>query len=107
MINALQLSLNSVNGTQRKIIIAPVLQKSEEGLKNTGTYKIYKDAFGDESSLFTEPLERDETRNDLPDNMNPDYLGKIVIDAQSNWTYSGDLLSPDEQKQAVTQILKP
>ena len=106
MINPLQLSLISNDGTKRNIIIEPVLEKQENGLGNTGVFKIYKDAFGDESTLFTEPLEIEETGSELPDANNPDYLGKIIIDEQANWTYKGDLLSLDEQKQAVTYILK-
>ena len=106
MTNPIQLSLTSADGTKRNIIIEPVLEKDTNGLHPTGTYKIYKDAFGDESTLFTEPLETAAPNNDLPDNLNPDYLGKIVFDNLSNWIYHGDLLSLDEQKQAATYILK-
>lgn len=106
MINPLQLALIRIDGTKRNIIIEPILEKQENGLGNTGVFKIYKDAFGDESTLFTEPLEIDDAGNELPDADNPDYLGKIIIDEQANWSYKGDLLSLDEQKQAATYILK-
>ena len=106
MINPLQLSLINSDGSKRYIIIEPILEKHDKSLRNTGTYKIYKDAFGEESALFTEPLETTEPNTDLPDHLNPDYLGKIVFDGQSNWTYTGDLLSLEEQKQAAVYILK-
>ena len=106
MINPLQLSLVKDDCTKRNIIIEPILEKGDKGLHSTGTYKLYKDAIGDESVLFTEPLEATELNNDLPDNMNPDYLGRLEFDSQSNWTYTGDLLSLDEQKQAAVYILR-
>ncbi|MEO6631984.1 MAG: hypothetical protein ABIN13_09695 [Mucilaginibacter sp.] len=107
MTNPLQLSLVKEDGTKRNIIIEPVLEKNgNKGLHNTGTYRIYKDAFGDESTLFTEPLETTEPNTRIPDNLNPDYLGEMVFDTVSNWTYHGDLLSLDEQKQAATYILR-
>lgn len=107
MTNPLQLSLVKEDGTKRNIIIEPVLEKNgKKGLHNTGTYRIYKDAFGDESTLFTEPLETIEPNIRIPDNINPDYLGEIVFDGQSRWAYHGDLLSLDEQKQAATYILR-
>jgi len=107
MTNPQQLSLVKEDGTKRNIIIEPVLEKNgKKGLQNTGTYRIYKDAFGDESALFTEPLETTEPNTRMADSINPDYLGEIVFDGQSNWAYHGDLLSLDEQKQAATYILR-
>ena len=106
MINPLQLSLTKDDGTKRNVIIEPVLEKGDKGLRNTGTYRIYKDAIGDESALFTEPLETTTPNNLLPDYQNPDYLGQIEFDTQSNWTYTGDLLSVEEQKEAAVYILK-
>jgi len=106
MINPIQLSLTQPNGASRKVIIEPVLEKNaENGLKATGVYKIYKDAFGDESTLFTEPLEIDETNSDLPDESNPDYLGKIILTDNPQWQYTGDLLNSKEQEQVVKYIL--
>lgn len=106
MTNPLQLSLTANDGTKRNIIIEPVLEKDKKGLHPNGSYKIFKDAFGDESTLFTEPLETVTPNNDMPDSLNPDYLGEIIFDTLSNWTYNGDLLSLDEQKQAATYIMK-
>ncbi|MCR8559772.1 hypothetical protein KXD93_19130 [Mucilaginibacter sp. BJC16-A38] len=106
MTNPLQLSLVKEDGTKRYIIIEPILEKYEKGLRNTGTYKLFKDGFGEESTLFTEPLETTDPNTDLADNLNPDYLGKITFDGQSHWHYSDGLLSLDEQKQAATCILK-
>ncbi|MGZ3871286.1 MAG: hypothetical protein ACXVJD_00125, partial [Mucilaginibacter sp.] len=67
MINPLQLSLISNDGTKRNIIIEPILERQENGLGNTGVFKIYKDAFGDESTLFTESLEIEEAGSELAD----------------------------------------
>jgi len=107
MTNPLQLSLVKEDGTKRNIIIEPILERNDKkGLQNTGAYRIYKDAFGDESTLFTEPLETIQRNTRIPDNINPDYLGVIIFDGQSNWAYHGDLLSLDEQKQAATYILR-
>ena len=106
MTNPLQLALTTSDGSKRNIIIEPVLEKDKEGLKPTGAYKIFKDAFGDESTLFTESLETAAPNDDLDDSINPDYLGKIIFDKQSGWIYQGDLLSLDEQKQAATYIMK-
>jgi hypothetical protein len=107
MINPLQLSLVKEDGTKRNIIIEPVLEKNgQKGFRNTGTYRIYKDGDSNESTLFTEPLETTEPNTRMPDNINPDYLGIIVFDTQSNWSYHGDLLSIDEQKQAATCVMK-
>lgn len=107
MINPLQLSLIKEDGTKRNVIIEPVLERNgDNGLRNTGTYRIYKDAFGDESTLFTEPLEAIAPNTGIANNVNPDYLGEIIFDTQANWTYQGDLLSLDEQKQAATYILR-
>jgi len=104
MINAAQLSIIQPDGSLRKIIIEPVLKKGDKGLQNTGVYKIYKDAFGDESTLFTEPLELEEINNDLPDENNPDYLGKITVINSVEWQYKGDLLSTAEQLQVLKRI---
>jgi len=104
MINPAQLSITKPDHTARKVIIEPILQKEAESLKTTGLYKLYKDAIGDETVLFTEPREIDENNNDLPDNDNPDYLGKIKILNSVEWEYEGDLLSETEQLQVVKYI---
>jgi len=106
MTNPLQLSLTTHDGSKRNIIIEPILEKGEKGLHPTGTYKIFKDAFGDESHLFTEPLETVLPNNNVPDYLNPDYLGEIIFDGLSHWAYHGDILSFDEQKQAASYIMK-
>ncbi|HVW97720.1 MAG TPA: hypothetical protein VHA56_17225 [Mucilaginibacter sp.] len=106
MTDPLQLSLNRHDGTTRRVIIEPVLQRDETGLYNTGVYKIFKDALGDESALFTEPLEKNKTNNDLPDDSNPDYLGELIFDGLSHWRYHGELLTLNEQKQVATYIMR-
>ncbi len=104
MINPLQVSLNDADDSKRHIIVEPVLKKQGNSLIDTGVYKLYKDGFGEESVLFTEPLEIEEQNTDLADNMNPDYLGKITLDTQNSWKYEGDLLSAAEQEELISRI---
>lgn len=106
MTNPLQLSLTASDGSKRNIIIEPILEKDSKGLHPTGTYRLFKDAFGDESHLFTEPLEAGAPANSLPDHLNPDYLGEIIFDGLSHWSYRGGFLSVDEQKQTANYIMK-
>ena len=105
MINPAQISLTQPDGSARHVIIEPILEKAGgEQLRDTGVYKIYKDAFGDESKLFTEPKEIDEKNNDLPDDQNPDFLGKITLKG-SDWICECELLSQSEMQEVVTFIL--
>ena len=106
MINPIQLSLKKADGSRRNIIIEPILKKDDDNLHETGIYKLYKDAFGEESALFTEPLETGEANDDLPDKNNPDFLGRFIIDPDMNWKYEGDLLSEEEQQQVLAHIKK-
>jgi hypothetical protein len=101
MINPVQLAITQPDGTLRRIIIEPVLHKTGEELHGTSVYKIYKDAFGDETELFTEPLESEEQASALPDESNPDYLGKI---SGVELTYEGEVLSEDEQAEVKAYI---
>jgi hypothetical protein len=105
MIKPAQLTLTKNDGTTRNIIIEPILVEHNKALRDTRTYKIFKDAFGEESALFTEPLEIDEQNDDLANSINPDFLGKIIVKDISDWNYEGDLLSAAEQKQAAKYIL--
>lgn len=105
MISPVQLSITIPDGTSRKLIIEPMLTKLDNGtLQATGVYKLYKDAFGDETTLFTEPLEINETGSPLPDEQNPDYLGKLTINNSVEWDYEEDLLNNEEQLQVVKYI---
>ena len=105
MINPVQTSITQPDGTDRFLIIEPILEKDDDGrLKATGTYKIYKDAFGDETHLFTEPAELTAENNELPDAANPDYLGTLRIFDSGNMAYAGDLLSLQEQRELVNII---
>lgn len=71
MINTVQTMIPQQDGSDRYVIIEPVLIKDSVGAWGTnGEYKIYKDAFGDETRLFTEPLERDAPWDELPDEQN-------------------------------------
>jgi hypothetical protein len=96
-----QISIVQPDDSSRKIIVAPVLVSHGSELIDTGVYKIYKDAFGDETVLITEPRETGEN-TDLADAANPDYLGKITLTDRGQWNYEGDILSNDEQLQVIT-----
>jgi len=98
MINPVQTTIPLEDGSDRYVIIEPVLEKEgEHGLRSTGVYKIYKDGFGDETHLFTEPLEIDEINDELPDEANPDYLGKLVFQDGQLQYFEGNVLSFAEQ----------
>jgi hypothetical protein len=98
MINPVQTSIPQPDGSDRYVIIEPILEKDgEHGLRSTGVFKIYKDGFGDETHLFTEPMESDAPADDLPDEQNPDYLGKFLFEGGSVQHFEGEVLSVAEQ----------
>ncbi|MDB5135258.1 MAG: hypothetical protein JWP37_1861 [Mucilaginibacter sp.] len=104
MVNPVILNIDLPDGSKRNLIIEPVLERSADGIKNTGIYKLYKSAIDNQSTLFTEKQEIDEINNDIPDEINPDYLGNITIDNHGKWIYKGDLLSHNEQRQLAEYI---
>lgn len=98
MINPVQTSIPRPDGSDRYVIIEPILEKEgEHGLRSTGVFKIYKDAFGDETHLYTEPAELEDVQDELPDEQNPDYLGKFVFEGGSVQHFEGQVLSIAEQ----------
>ena len=98
MINPVQTTIPQPDGSDRYVIVEPVLVKDSAGAwGTTGRYKIYKDAFGDETQLFTEPLEKDGPADDLPDEQNPDYLGTFVFEDGQVSHFEGAVLSLAEQ----------
>jgi hypothetical protein len=104
MTNPVQTHIPLDDGSDRYVVIVPALHKDAKGtLHPTGLFKIYKDAFGDETHLFTEPAENEGQADDLPDDRNPDYLGKIRLSA-TEWIYEGSLLSHHEQVALVEFI---
>ena len=104
MINPVQTSIPQQDGGERYVIIEPALHKDAQGqLRPTGLFKIYKDAFGDETHLFTEPAESEQQAGGLADEQNPDYLGEIKLSA-TEWKYEGSLLSYYEQVLLVEYI---
>lgn len=98
MINPVQTTIPQPDGSDRYVIIEPILEKEgEHGLRSTGVFKIYKDTFGDETHLFTEPMESDGPADDLPDEQNPDYLGKFIFENGAVQHFEGQVLSVAEQ----------
>ena len=104
MTNPAQLQITKPDGTFRYLIVEPVIQKTDATITGTGVFKIYKDAYGEESALFTEPLEIGKSENTLPDANNPDYLGTIVFEGELKWHYEGDLLDRGELAQLAEYI---
>ncbi len=98
------------NGTQRNIIIEPVLhQSANHELNSTGLYKLYKGGADGEAILFEVQEiapEIGESKPLLDDKKNPDYLGQIQFegDVTSKWHYSEGTLSDYEQQQVVDFI---
>src|ERR1700749_2113564 len=104
MLTPAQISIVQPDESLRKIIVEPVLERHDHELVDTGVYKIYKDAFGDETTLITEPRESGEN-DDIADKNNPDYLGKITLIDGSLWNYEGDILSATEQLQVARFLI--
>ena len=78
--NPVQRSIPQADGSNLQVIIELILEKDgKQGLRSNGVFKAYYDALGDETHLFIEPAESDEPANDLPDEHNPDHLGKFVF----------------------------
>lgn len=98
MINPVQTTIPQADGSDRQVIIEPILEKDgERGLHSNGVYKVYKDAFGDETHLFTEPAENGGPADDQPDEENPDYLGKFRFENGTVQHFEGQVLSLAEQ----------
>ena len=104
MINPIQTHIPLADGGDRYVIIEPALHKGNDGkLYPTGLFKIYKDAFGDETHLFTESAERNGKADNLADDQNPDYLGKFQL-SETEWKFEGSILSYREQVALVEFI---
>jgi hypothetical protein len=103
MLNPVTIKLMKDDGTERAILIEPLLDKQASGLVNTGVYKIYKS--DDDETFFTEPLLISTITPTRDDSSNPDYLGDLIFSAdKANWNYNGDLLSLTEQQQVADYI---
>ncbi|GAA4328987.1 hypothetical protein GCM10023149_33340 [Mucilaginibacter gynuensis] len=98
MMHPVQTSIPQVDGSDRYVVIEPVLERDgDNGLRSTGVFKIYKDAFGDEPHLFTEPAESDGPADELPDEDKPDYPGKFLFENGRVQHFEGQVLSVAEQ----------
>ncbi len=104
MLNPVTIKLLKDDGTERAVLIEPVLVKKNGGPTNTGVYKIYKT--DDDETFFTEPLLIDTHAPTRDDSNNPDYLGDFMLSANdTDWNYNGDLLSLNEQRQVADYII--
>ena len=110
MIHTVNHSVTGDNGTQRNIIIEPVLhQSAQHQLNGTGLYKLYKGGDEGEVTLFEIQAIAPEIGESAPlldDKKNPDYLGQIQFNGDTNsaWDYSEGVLSSYEQQQVVEFI---
>lgn len=105
MDSPVQTSITLPDGGMRSIIIEPVLKKeNDQELHSLAVYKLFTDVYHDELFLFTELRERAHLNEDLHDETNPDYLGKIMISRQGRQAYEGDKLSVAEVQQLCAFI---
>ena len=103
MLNPATIKLMKDDGTERVVLIEPLLDKQATGLTNTGVYKIYKS--DDDETFFTEPLLIDTNAPTRDDSSNPDYLGDLIFSLDNTgWNYIGDLLTISEQQQVANYI---
>jgi len=91
------------DGSVRKIIAVPFDKQSDE--QTSRTFKLYKDALDDNTTLFTDDSMQGALNNDISDDENPDYLGSININQAGEWQYNGDVLSDGEQQQIAEHLL--
>ena len=104
MIGAQILEIRTNDHSKQMIIIEPVLERLGNGEAATGSYKIYKSYIYNRSELFSgKPLIKYKN-DDLPDEQNPDYLGKFTIGATGEWHYLGNLLNEEEQLQLAQHV---
>ncbi len=100
MDSPVQTTLSLPDGGLRSIIIEPILKKeSEEEQHLSAIYKLFTDVYHDDIFLFTELRERAHLNDDLHDEQNPDYLGKLVVDLNGKQSYIGNKLTEAEAKQ--------
>lgn len=98
MINPVQTTIPQADGSDRYVIIEPILERdADDKLQPTGVFKIYKAIKGDETHLFTEPAERAGKADELTDEENPDYLGKFIFENGVVQHFQGQVLSVAEQ----------
>ncbi|PTR01380.1 VCBS repeat-containing protein [Mucilaginibacter yixingensis] len=102
MINPKQFTYIQGDGSVRKVIAAPLTEASNE--QETRTFKLYKDALDDGTTLFTDDS-MPAVNDDISDDENPDYLGSISINQAGEWQYEGDMLNQDEQQQIAENLL--
>jgi hypothetical protein len=87
MMSPVSTSVPLEDGSDRYVTIEPVLENGgKHRYRSAGVYKIYKDTFG-----------RGSQADDLPDEHNPDYLGKMVFEGGTVQRFEGTLLSVAEQ----------
>lgn len=100
-INPIQFAYTRHDGQLMRAIIEPVLENGTP----TKSYRIFKDAADDGSSLITD-TQLLRTENAPVNENDPDYLGTISFTDGQQWLYKGQVLTASEQQQMATHILK-
>ena len=106
MISPVILSISHPDGSNWNVIIEPLLEKLDGKITDTGNYKLYKSSADNQSTLFTEPLELDKKNIDIPDSINPDYLGTITLVNGTQYRYEGNLLHAEQLDDVALHIRK-
>lgn len=103
MADPLQFTYIQGDGSVRKVIAAPIEAHSDAN--DNRTFKLYKNALDDDSTLFTDDSLKGVENNDIADEDNPDYLGTMIINQADEWEYNGDVLSEKEQRQIAENLI--
>lgn len=100
ILTPLSLGVTRADGEDYHVMIQHIFTEGVDGiLGTTGIFHLYIDNFGIDKSDFEDLLSGETEDYYLPDDKNPDYLGRILFDENGNWIYDGAQLSVDEQEQ--------
>jgi hypothetical protein len=92
------LGIDGPIGNYYNVQIIHVLTQDKDGIfGTTGIFSLFIDNFGLDKDDFDDLIRKDTY--ELPDEANPDYLGKILFDTEGHWIYDGNMLSIAEQEQ--------
>ena len=106
LLTPVSLGVTRSNGDDFNVQISHVLTEDESGVfEATGIFNLYLDTFGLDKDDFEDLIEGEFELVELPDDQNPNYLGRILFDPEGHWIYDGDILTIAEQEQIGEFIL--
>ncbi|WP_259065029.1 hypothetical protein HDF24_00355 [Mucilaginibacter sp. X4EP1] len=106
ILTPITLGVTGQDGEDYNVAIQHILIQDSNGIYGTtGIFNLYKDDFGLDKDDFGDLLGEREDDYDLPDDQNPDYLGRILFDDDGNWIYDGDTISIMEQEQLANFLI--